>query len=162
MCYLTQACVFNRPIRNSGNIYGWVAHVHTHTYTRLSHSGEISQEQRCIPEAGSDIDWTWKLSRAECISRATSTRINKQLQIDTFTPRKTQTHSYCLFTWILSSEGWPNTAAILTTRCSCSFIGTITGSHLQAFISLTCIAIWMKWSVGPPSTPLDPFSFQAL
>lgn len=52
----------------------------THTLTRVSDSGEISQEQRYIPEAGSDIDWTWKLSRAECISRPTTTHINKQSQ----------------------------------------------------------------------------------
>lgn len=51
---------------------------HVHTHTRASDSGELPQEQRYIPEAGSDIDWTWKLSRAECISRATSSHINKQ------------------------------------------------------------------------------------
>lgn len=52
--------------------------IRTYTHTHTSDPGEISQEQRYIPEAGSDIDWTWKLSRAECISRATSSHINKQ------------------------------------------------------------------------------------
>lgn len=34
------------------------AHTHsvTYTHTRVSNSGEISQEQRYIPQAGSDID----------------------------------------------------------------------------------------------------------
>lgn len=60
-------------------------HAHARTHTLESNSGEISQEQRYIPEAGSDIDCTWKLSRAECISRATCAHINKR-------PRSRRTH----------------------------------------------------------------------
>ncbi len=89
----------NRPIRNSGNIYGVLLYTHIHSRTRVSHSGEIFQEQRCIPEAGSDIDWTWKLSRAECISRATSTHINKQphsTHTHTHTEKGSNAHSHCL------------------------------------------------------------------
>lgn len=76
---------------------------------------------------------------------------HKQAAVQCIHTEKDQNkHSYCLINSILSSECRPRTAAMLTPSIdctgSCSFIGTIAGSHLQPFISLS------QWGLptGPP------------
>lgn len=132
---------------------------HPPTHTHTNNSGEISQEQRYIPQAGSNIDWAWKLSRAECISRATFSHINKQPHGEhSRRERLKRTYTYG-FAWILRGERKPRTAAMLTTY---NWFHTqllfYRDDYCQPFTGLHLSNMQPEWSVwrGHPPAPSAP------